>query len=592
MLMDFMRRNTRRFLIAITILIVPAFILWGSFPSLSGKGRGNGAFLTVGGQKVSLEEFERYYQRVREMTRQNFGANYSPEIEKMLNLKQQALDGMIREMLLTKEIDRLNIVVSDQEVQDSLKANPAFQTDGKFDAAKWNKALENPQIQWPAVAEQERESLRTQKLMGIIFAEARVTDDEIRDEFNRQNEKVRIAFIPIKANDLADKVEVTPDDLKAYYEQHKQEYSEPAQDKIEYVELKKTPSSMDFADMKRFAQEQLEKIRGGADFAEIAQTYSDDALTKAKGGDLGFFGDSPRLKEFQKVALTMKAGEIGDLIQAPDGFYIVKVEEVRGEGAKKEVHASDIFFKVEPSDDTTLSLQEQAAKLASGARTSSLDKVAADMKLTVVSTPLFAENNPAIPTLGAIREISGMLPGLKEGVPSDVIETPAAFYVVVVKERKPERVPELTELEAKVRTAVKAQKALELAKTKAEELVKEVNEKGLSLAGVKSAPKAQETAPFTRRGFPPELPRINGLVDAVFELPTGKAAGPFVGPDGAYVAQLKEKIEPDAAKFEDQKSAIKDKLLAQRKQQIFEDYYENLKAKADIKLNQELFQSA
>ncbi|RJP21665.1 MAG: hypothetical protein C4520_09510 [Candidatus Abyssobacteria bacterium SURF_5] len=589
MLMDFMRRNTKNFLIVITALIVPAFILWGAFPSLGSKG--SNTLLVVGDEKVSIERFEQYYQALREMARMNLGENYSAELEKMLNLKQQALDGIIREILFDMEADRLKIVVSDQEVQDSLKQNPAFSTDGQFDPAKWNAAITDPRINWAGYIAQERQNLRNQKLMELIYSGARVTEDEIREEYRRQNEKVKVKYVAYRAADSRKDIELPEEELLAFYEEHKSEYAEPAQVKLDYVEIRKEPNALDFADVEAYAKTKLELARTGeTDFAQLAETYSDDLATKAIGGDLGFFErGNPQTRAIEEAAFSLKPGELSDLIRSDDGFHIVKVEEVKDSDAKRQVRARHIFFKVTPSDDTLLSLQEKATLLSYEARGSSLKEAASKSEIELKSTPSFRVNSPFIPSIGPVRELIEILPGLEQGKVSNVVETPEALYVVQVVERQAERIPELAEIKERIATAARTEKAVELAKIKAEELVKQVNEQKSDLAKV--APEAEEALPFTRRGYPPELPRVEGLVDTVFSLEEGMAAGPFADSKTVCVVQLQEVIEPDPAGFEEQKEVTEQRILAQRRQAVFEEYYDNLKAKVGVEINQELFQT-
>jgi len=142
MLLDYMRKNTKRFLYVTVPLIVVSFVLWGTIPNPGT--RSEQTLMEIGGREVSYQEFLDYYRNLREVTRANFGGTISPEIEKMLNLKQQALERLIQEIVLEQEVGRLGIVVSDEEVQDSLKRAPLFQTGGKFDPAKWNSAISNP----------------------------------------------------------------------------------------------------------------------------------------------------------------------------------------------------------------------------------------------------------------------------------------------------------------------------------------------------------------------------------------------------------------------------------------------------------------
>ncbi|NQU07841.1 MAG: SurA N-terminal domain-containing protein [Candidatus Abyssubacteria bacterium] len=588
MLLEYMRKHTKRFLVAIIFLIVPAFVLWGTIPNPGGGGEQT--LIEIGDRKVSVKIFENYYRDLLQTTRANFGGALSPEIEKMLNLKQRALDNIIRDVLLEQEVVRLGIVVSDKEVQDSLKRLSAFQTDGKFDPAKWNEWLGNPGANWTAVSEQQRHAMSVQKVVDMIQSGARVTEEELSDEYRRQNEKATIEFIALKTSDLASEIEVSPEDLASYYERHKQEYAEPAKVKLAYVEFRKEPGQADFDASKKVAQDVLERIKSGDDFEELAEMYSDDAATKPKGGDLGFFGRGKMVKEFEEAAFSMAAGEVSDVIKSEFGYHIIKVEETKGEGDKKQVRARHILLKVEPSEETLVSLEEQAVRMAVGAVDLPLENVASNIQLSVETTQTFPETTPVIPGLGIVREITEILPGLQEGKTSDVIESSGAFYVVQVTERTPERIPELEEVEENVRAAAETEKALDLAKTRAEEIVRKLNAGDLAFDEVAGLEAPQEPAPFTRNGYPLALPFIGGLADSVFELAEGKAAA-FLGSDSAYVILLKEKIAPDTTEYESAKESLKNRLLSERKRQVFEDYFQGLRERSGVKINEEFLRT-
>jgi peptidyl-prolyl cis-trans isomerase D len=419
-----------------------------------------------------------------------------------------------------------------------------------------------------------------------------VTEEEIQDEFRRQFEKANIEFIVLKASDLADTVDVSADDVASYYEHHKEEYKEPPLIKLAYVTLKKEPSEMDYADTKQVAESILDRARAGDVFSELAEKYSDDTATAAMGGDLGFFGKGKMVKAFEDVAFSLNPGEMSDPVRSPFGYHIIKVEETKGEGQQKQVRARHILLKVEPSDDTLLSLEEEAARLSLAAQKSSLEQAASEIKLSASVTPEFVETSGMIPGLGVVPEISEVLPGLKAGSTSDVIETRTAFFVVQVTERKPEHIPQLSEIEERVRAATRLDKALALARTRGEQIVQEANTKKLALRDIKNVPEVQKAEPFTRRGTPPEAPALSGQVAAVFQLSEGEAAGPFMSTDAAYVVQLKEKIAPDPAEYKARKESIEARLLMERRAQVFEDYYQNLKKHNNVRIDEQLLQAA
>ncbi len=92
------------------------------------------------------------------------------------------------------------------------------------------------------------------------------------------------------------------------------------------------------------AEALLAQIRAGADFAQIAQQSSQDTLTKANGGDLGWFarGTLPA-KEVEDVAFTLQPGEISNVVQSAFGYHIVQVLE-RDPARKLE---GDLLVKVQ-----------------------------------------------------------------------------------------------------------------------------------------------------------------------------------------------------------------------------------------------------
>jgi peptidyl-prolyl cis-trans isomerase C len=77
------------------------------------------------------------------------------------------------------------------------------------------------------------------------------------------------------------------------------------------------------------AQELRKKIDGGADFAAIASTESDDISTKEKGGDLGFFRRGQMPPSIEEAAFAMKAGEVSQPVRTSMGYTVIKVEEAK-----------------------------------------------------------------------------------------------------------------------------------------------------------------------------------------------------------------------------------------------------------------------
>lgn len=89
------------------------------------------------------------------------------------------------------------------------------------------------------------------------------------------------------------------------------------------------------------AKDLLEKIRGGADFAEMAKEHSGDAGSKENGGMLGYFGKGRMVPQFEQAAFALKPGEVSDPVKSQFGWHIIKVENKRQKPPPKFTEVKD-----------------------------------------------------------------------------------------------------------------------------------------------------------------------------------------------------------------------------------------------------------
>lgn len=129
--------------------------------------------------------------------------------------------------------------------------------------------------------------------------------------------------------EIAQKVTVSDDELKSYYESHKDEFKTQDMVKARHILVRVDNSAS--GDEKKKAKEKtelyLKKIKDGEDFAKLASDFSDDPGSKAKGGDLGFFPRGRMVKPFDDAAFSLKPGETSGIVETQFGFHIIKVEE-------------------------------------------------------------------------------------------------------------------------------------------------------------------------------------------------------------------------------------------------------------------------
>jgi len=101
-------------------------------------------------------------------------------------------------------------------------------------------------------------------------------------------------------------------------------------------------------DAKQKADETLQQIKDGQDFAELAKEKSDDTYSAEQGGDLGFFGQGQMVPEFEEAAFALEKGAVSEVVRTQYGYHIIKVDDKRvNEEAQDEVSVRHILFTTE-----------------------------------------------------------------------------------------------------------------------------------------------------------------------------------------------------------------------------------------------------
>lgn len=126
------------------------------------------------------------------------------------------------------------------------------------------------------------------------------------------------------------KIAIEEQELKAYYEDHKQEYKRSSRFRIRELVLAKGENP---ADAKTLATKIQEELKGGKSFEELVKTYS-SSPSKSTGGDLGWMGLGLMRASIEKTALALKPGEVSDIIETDKDLYLVQLIESEDDSAK------------------------------------------------------------------------------------------------------------------------------------------------------------------------------------------------------------------------------------------------------------------
>jgi len=228
---------------------------------------------------ILKSDFDRQVAQVKSVLEANGQDFATADGKKVLKVvKETVLDSMINDQLLLWQAKENNITLDDEEFKQAIEELE------KYHGGK--DALDT--------------YLQQQGFDRETF-EAQVRDQLIINKFKDK---------------LTSHVKVSEDEIKKYYEENKEMFELPS------PEIR---ASHILVDTEEEAREILAKIRGGADFAELAKQYSKDTATKDSGGDLGYFAKGKMSQEFDEVAFALNPGEVSDVVKTEDGYHIIKV---------------------------------------------------------------------------------------------------------------------------------------------------------------------------------------------------------------------------------------------------------------------------
>jgi peptidyl-prolyl cis-trans isomerase D len=609
-------------ILAFVVLYIPSFLE----PGLAGN---SDVVASVDGRDITVGRFRQAYQRQMQAYRTQFGGNVDEKMLKQLGIDQRIVQQMIEEETALAEASRLGITATDEEVRTRIATMPGLQENGQFiGEQRYRQLLEmqNPPLTPSDFEEQVRRGVTMQKLQAALTNWITLNDKELDDEYKRRNEKVKLAVVSFPADKFREGLEATDAELASYYEAHKNELKIPEKRKVKYalVDMQairertqispqdiqrayedkqqqySTPEQVrashillktegkDEAAVKKQAEELLAKVKAGADFAQLATKYSEDEVSKAKGGDLDFFPQGQMVPEFDKAAFSMKPGEISDLVKTQYGYHIIKVIDKKAATTKplEEVRAQiEDELKWERAQTEAQRIADDVAgKLKTPA---DFDTVAKGRGLTVGDSPLFSKEEP-IGGLGVAPAVAERAFELKDGEVSESIRTPQGFAFVTVTGRQDAYVPKLEEVKARVRDEVLKKKAVDVARQRAAAVASQMKSGDFN-AAAKSAGLDVKTTEFVARGAAIADVGTSAAVDAVaFSLPVGGVSDPVVTDNATVIVKVLERQDPAPSDAVSAKATLKTELLGERRNRFYASYMTKARERMKVNVNREL----
>nr|WP_317891040.1 peptidyl-prolyl cis-trans isomerase [Edaphobacter bradus] len=416
------------------------------------------------------------------------------------------------------------------------------------------------------------------------------TDAQLQD-FYKQNaaryatavpETRKIQYVAFDASNLpGGKPQVSDADVQAYYNQHKDQFQVKDQVKVRHI-LIAVPAGADAktdAAAKGKAEDLLKQIKGGANFAELAQKNSDDPGSKPQGGELGWLDRGKTVPEFDKAAFSLPVGQTSDLIKTQFGYHILQVED------KKTAHMrplDEVKGEIVPVlEQQRIGAAEQtfASQLASDAKKNGMDKAAAARGLKLVTTDYVGKDG----VIAGLADGSSLLTQaftVVKGADPAPVSTGDGFAVFQVADVKPAHAPEFADYKQHLLDDYRAQQVPQLLNAqlnKLDDRAKVLNDLKKAAAEMNIPVKSSELV--GRDGQVPDLGAMSGQGAAAFTMNKGGISGPINEGRIGVVLSVTDKQEPTAEDIAKNFDQTRESLLNDQREEIFRVYVGSLTEK-------------
>lgn len=542
---------------------------------------------TIGGKNIDYPIYQKYLDNLYQAQQ----AKSEEELDDAMvrRIRRQAWNNLVADYLTDQEIQKRKIQETDEEVVNflryappqELQQNPGFQTNGKFDPQKYMSAMADPNPQavqfWAQVEAVYRPQLRKMKLQEQIVSTVRVTEDEVRDLFLSTHEKVKADVIPVPVIKYSQPgPTVTDEDIRKYYEDHKDKYKAEERASLDFVLFPKEATEADWARVKAEAEEYKSKIDKGEDFAEMAKAYSEDN-TAQNGGDVGWFKRGQMLKPFEDAAFSMAVGQVSEPIRSQLGWHIIKLLGRRGEKDSTEVNASHILLRVKVSSETIDQAYKNANNLLDELSGSDLAGAAKKLSLTVQNTGLFAKVG-SIPKIGDDPKITQFAFDQAIGTVSPIFETDAGIVVARVAEKVPAGTMSFDEAKSQAKYELINELSMKMCEDLARKIYAAVKSgTTFAQAATTFGVSLESTDWILRGGYVKNVGSDPVLMGAIFRLTTpGQISDPIKYNRGWAVARLVERQGADLSQFSQVHDSLQTQLLGQKQSEAFNAWFNDL----------------
>ena len=510
------RKNMKRIMWGLAIIIIPAFVVWGS--GSAGKNKNNKPDYAgkIFGKKIPYDLYYNMWNASRDYAIKSYGNNVPAEF-----IDQMAWS----RIMLIEEAKREKIAVTDKEVVEKLTSFPAFQKNGSFDKKLYKSMLQDTARSFE---EKLRDDLSLSKLKDKITSNINVNDEDVKNEYKKKFEKIKSSYVLIPFSDSEKDVRYKDSDLKNFYGQNKETFKKSEQANIKYIGIlyAKFDNEVTIKDeqINRFFEEHI------TDFKKPASK------------------ENPILDDADKNSIREKLSLQRKTSLAEEVGYRILDQVIQ----KKNLE--------EPSRDNSVEIKETG----------------------------FFSANEDIPGIGWSYDFAKASFELKKNEISNVlVKTDKGLYIIQLKEKKEAYIPNYAEIEDTIKKAFIKEESIKLSQKKSEKIYLDIingakTNKTLEYAAKKYNLQVKQTDFIARDGYIPEIGPAREFIETASSAKIGSILKPLKSLQGWVILEPLELKPIDEVKFMEEKGKFKETLLANKKEEVFNKYFEGLKKKADF----------
>ena len=484
------------------------------------------AMATVGRATISQTEFEQAMRRQADIYRQQFRGQFDASLMENPELKRAVLDQLVSEKLIAIGADRSGIRIPDKALAERIASQPFFQENGQFSKQRYEEIAKSQGLTPPGLDERLRQDFRTEQFRSSI-ADTTIVPTTTVDTFIKLTEQSReVSAVNFTPDAYLAQVKITPEQVQAFYDANKAQFTTPERARVEYVELSvdalAAKAQVPAEEVKRLYEDGMSRNQWGkseerrashilvavpadakddakaaakakaqaiADrvrkapktFAEVAKKESADPGSAAQGGDLGFFGRGSMVKPFEDATFAAKKGEIVGPVASDFGFHVIQVTDIKPAQVRSLAEAT-------PEIEAGLKKQVAAREFAERAeafsnmvyeQSSSLKPAADTFKLTVQQSPWLTKGQPMspVPALNNAKLLAEIFSddAIKSKRNTSAVETaPNTLVAARVIEHKTAELQPLEAVKAGIERRLQRDEATKLAKQAGAEKLKEL----------------------------------------------------------------------------------------------------------------------